>query len=192
MFDAGYVRHLTAGDPATEAHFASYFGRLVSLKIRARRLAPELADDVRQETLCRVLSTLRQGRGVSTPERFGAFVNSVCNNVIFEVSRQRARETSSNDLTPGPADDRVDMDSSLISAERKHLVERVLSELAERDREILRLVFFEDLDRKEICRKFNLKADYLRLLLHRAKAKFEVAYVRRQRSNRARASSVSF
>jgi RNA polymerase sigma-70 factor, ECF subfamily len=187
MFDAGYVRRLTAGDPATEAHFASYFGKLVSLKTKARRIAPDLADDVRQETLYRVLSRLRRGPGVSVPERFGAFVNSVCNNVIFEVSRQRTRETSSSDLTSEPADDHVDMDSSLISVERKRLVEGVLNELGKRDREILRLVFFEDLDRKEICRKFNLKADYLRLLLHRAKAKFEVAYVRRQRST----SSVS-
>jgi RNA polymerase sigma-70 factor, ECF subfamily len=191
MFDAGYVQRLTDGDCATEAHFASYFARFVSLKIRARRLAPELADDIRQETLCRVLSTLRKGHGVSAPERFGAFVNSVCNNVILEVNRQRAREVSPTAFVSGPIDDRVNMEGSLISVELKCLVRRVLDDLAEKDREILRLVFLEELDRKEICRKFNIKGDYLRLLLHRAKAKFEVAYIRRRRSNWARASSVS-
>lgn len=191
LFDAEYVRLLTVGDPETEAHFALYFGKFVSLKTRSRRLPPEVADDVRQETLCRVLLKLRQGRGVSAPERFGAFVNSVCNNVILEVSRRRAREVSPATFTPGPADERIDMDDSLISGERKELVQQVLNELAEKDRDILRQVFYENLDRKEICRKFKVKEDHLRQLLHRAKAKFEIAYLRRQRMDRVCARSAS-
>jgi RNA polymerase sigma factor (sigma-70 family) len=191
LFNADYVKLLTIGDPETEAHFALYFGRFVSLKTRSRRLAPDIADDVRQETLCRVLLKLRQGRGVSAPERFGAFVNSVCNNVILEVSRRRAREVSPTTLATAPADARIDMDDWLISGERKELVQQVLKELAEKDADILREVFYENLDRKEICRKFKVKEDHLRQLLHRAKAKFEIAYRRRQQTDRVCAPSAS-
>src|SRR5215472_9742741 len=81
IFDAPYVQRLSEGDPATEAHFSTYFARFLTLKLRARRISPEMAEDVRQETLLRVLKSLRQGPGLTQPERFGAFVNAVCNNV---------------------------------------------------------------------------------------------------------------
>jgi hypothetical protein len=32
-FDAAYLERLRAGDPATERHFAEYFGALVRLKL---------------------------------------------------------------------------------------------------------------------------------------------------------------
>jgi DNA-directed RNA polymerase specialized sigma24 family protein len=55
----------------------------------------------------------------------------------------------------------------------------VLDELSAKDREILRLVFFEDLDRKSICERLKVDPDYLRVLLHRAKARFQTAYTKR-------------
>jgi RNA polymerase sigma-70 factor (ECF subfamily) len=178
-FDADYVRKLTAGDPATEAHFSTYFGKFLSMKMRSRHLSPEMAEDVRQETLLRVLRTLRQGGGVAHPDRFGAFVNSVCNNVLLETMHRRSREGASPEDPPELADTRVDLDGSLVTAERRRVVARVLDELPAKDREVLRLVFFEDEDRKEICRKLGIDMDYLRVVLHRAKAKFQAAYIRK-------------
>jgi RNA polymerase sigma-70 factor (ECF subfamily) len=178
-FDAEYVGKLTAGDPATESHFSTYFGKFLSMKLRSRQLSQEVAEDVRQETLFRVLKTLRQGNGVAHPDRFGAFVNSVCNNVLLEFGHRRTREGAAPEDPPDLPDSRVDLDGSLVTAERKKAVARVLDELAPKDREVLRLVFFEDEDRKEICKKLGIDADYLRVVLHRAKAKFEAAYVRK-------------
>jgi|SRR5215467_2295292 len=178
-FDAEYVRRLTDGDPSTEAHFVAYFEKFLSIKLRARRIPPPAADDVRQETLFRVLKTLRQGSGVSQPERFGAFVNTVCNNVLFEFEHRHFRDGTPDSEPPDIADGRIGIDTMLIMEERKRLVGKVLDELPQKDREILRLVFFEDAGRKQISSEMNIDPEYLRVLLHRAKAKFQAAYVRR-------------
>jgi RNA polymerase sigma-70 factor (ECF subfamily) len=180
IFDAPYVGRLTSGDPATEAHFSAYFHKFLTLKLRARRLSPQMAEDVRQETLFRVLRALRTGSGVAQPERFGAFVNAVCNNIVLEFLHKEGKHPAAPENAPEPADDRVDMDGSLISLESKKLVAEVLDSLTSKDREILRMVFFEEADRGEVCRKLGVEADYLRVLLHRAKARFEQAYLRKR------------
>ena len=58
------------------------------------------------------------------------------------------------------------------------MVAKILSELSKKDQDILRMVFFEEADRDEICRRMNVDAGHLRVLLHRAKARFLAAGVR--------------
>jgi len=178
-FDEEYVKRLASGDPETESHFHSYFTQFLSLKLRSRRLDSDKAGDVRQETLYRVLKVLRVGGGVSHPERFGAFVNSVCNNVLLELGRHSAREPGAGENPPDVPDQAMDVERSLITSERKKTVREILDRLPPKDREILRLVFFEEADREEICRKLNVEPGHLRVLLHRAKARFQTAGARR-------------
>src|SRR6185295_9001327 len=85
-FDAGYVGRLISFDAETERDFVAYFGELLAIKLRSRLRAPELIQDVTQETFLRVLRTLRQS-GIESSEALGSFVNSVCTNVLFEVYR---------------------------------------------------------------------------------------------------------
>lgn len=191
LFDADYVGRLAEGDPATEAHFGAYFEKFIFLKLRSRRVTPETIEDVRQETLLRVLKVLRQGTGVTYPERFGSFVNSITNNVLLELNLKNSKHPLMDDDTPEPFDDRVDLDAAIITQERKRLVAAVLDELSAKDREILRLVFFEDIDRTAICKRLNVDLDYLRVLLHRAKGKFETAYVKRHSTARHAANLIS-
>ena len=181
-FDADYIQKLTAADPETESHFSAYFGKFIFLKLRARRVSPDVVEDVRQETLLRVLKTLRQGSGIDQPERFGGFVSTVCNNVLLEYLHKQSRHPPVDENQPEPADDSIDLDAGLVNEQRKRAVGRALDELAERDREILRLVFFEEMDRAEICRRMSVDGEYLRVLLHRAKSRFEAVYVRKNRT----------
>jgi len=178
-FDADYVRRLADGDPATESHFGAYFHKFIFLKLRSRRVSPEMIEDVRQETLLRVLKSLRHGAGVTHPERFGSFVNSVVNNVLLELNYKNSKHPQVEEDTPEPFDDRVDLDATVITEERKRMVAAVLVGLPGKDQDILRLVFFEDLDRAVICNRLKVEPDYLRVLLHRAKAKFQTAYIKR-------------
>src|SRR5437879_13545424 len=83
-FDEDYLRRLASGDAVVEHHFSSYFGDLLLLKLRVRVRSPQLVEDIRQETLMRVLQIVRR-KGVDHPERFGAFVSAVCNNVMLEL-----------------------------------------------------------------------------------------------------------
>jgi RNA polymerase sigma-70 factor, ECF subfamily len=181
-FDAEYIQKLTAADPETESHFSAYFGQFIFLKLRARRISPEMVEDVRQETLLRVLKALRHGTGVDKPERFGGFVNTVCHNVLLEFLHKQARHPLLEENAPEQADNTIDMDAPLVNEQRKRAVAKALDELSDRDREILRLVFFEELERDEICRRMSIDGEYLRVLLHRAKSRFEAAYVRKNRA----------
>ena len=176
-FDAEYVQRLTEGDSMTEEHFASYFGELLFLKLRSRLRSRQLIEDIRQETLLRVLQILRKRKGVEHPERFGAFVNSVGNNVMMEYCRFESRHDAIEERQDDPADDAVNLDGPLIHSDIQRIIRRVMDELSEKDRILLREVYLEELDKAEICRKHKVDPDYLRVLLHRAKSRFKKIYI---------------
>src|SRR5436190_1657698 len=140
-FDAQYVRLLTEGDPETERHFAAYFSELIRIKLRSKLRSPQLFEDVRQETFLRVLNTLRRKDGLQHPERLGAFVNTVCNNVMMEAIRGESRTSSYPDEEFDPVDSRADVETELVTEERKKMVKSVLDGLPSKQRELLQLVF---------------------------------------------------
>jgi RNA polymerase sigma-70 factor (ECF subfamily) len=178
QFDEEYLRRLAAGDKLVSDHFSVYFGELLSLKLRNRVRSPQLAEDVRQETLARVLLIVRRKGGVEHPERFGAFVNAVANNVLLELSRAEHRH---DPLAEGidPRDPSADLDAALVSGECKRQVREVLAELPAKDRDILRWLFLEGKDRAEISARLAVDEEYLRVLLYRAKDRFRARYVKR-------------
>jgi RNA polymerase sigma-70 factor, ECF subfamily len=177
-FDRDYVDRLRGGDPQTEQHFVAYFGQMLGIMLRARMLPPERVDDVRQETFRRVIVILRKEGGVRQPERFGAFVNSICKNVLHENKRDSYRSQPLEDIHLEPADKVVDLERSLITQETKHRVREILADLNAHDRDLLQAVFLEEGDKDEICGKFGVDRDYLRVLVHRAKERFKVVYER--------------
>ena len=171
-FTEDYVRRLTAGDAEVEQHFTSYFAGLLAIKLRTRLRSWQLVDDVRQETFLRVIRTLRSEGGLQHPERLGAFVNSVCNNVLLETFRSLGKHGQVPEETPDRPDPTVDLENELVSRERKAAVERILGELPKKDCDVLRMIFLEERDKTEICREMNVSGEYLRVLLHRAKSRF--------------------
>ena len=170
-FDEQYIVRLKDGDPYVQQHFTSYFGELLLIKLRARLRSPQLIEDARQETFLRVLVILRRN-GLENPERLGAFVNSVCNNVVFEMFRAEGRAYPMAEDSPEPVDERDDPEHQMISASRKKQVDRVLQEMPAKDRELLKQVFLEERDKDEVCRQYKIDREYLRVLLHRAKSRF--------------------
>jgi RNA polymerase sigma-70 factor (ECF subfamily) len=178
-FDAAYTARLRASDAPTLDHFASYFGELIRLKLRSRVESREVAEDLRQEIFARVLTTLRSEGGLHNAERLGAFVNSVCNNVLLEHWRSRGRTDSLEVLeeTHPIASDAPDALSRVLSQDEVRAVRRILGKLGDRDRDLLRAVFLEERDKDEVCKEFGIGREYLRVLLHRAKQAFKTVYI---------------
>jgi RNA polymerase sigma-70 factor (ECF subfamily) len=84
---------------------------------------------------------------------------------------------SSQDETPlDPPDTSVDLDGMLVAKQTREHVRHTLSMLSEKDRRLLRAIFFEEKDKDEICNEFGVDRDYLRVLLHRAKQSFRTLY----------------
>lgn len=172
VFDADYLERLKNGDSETGKHFTAYFTNVIWLKLRNRVRAPHLIDEIRQETFARVWKYLNSDRRIEHPERFGAFVLSVCNNVMLEVLRSESHHVQAPANAPDPPDERVKLDADIVTNERKRAVRSVLAELPEKDRTLLNMVFVEEVDRSAISGHFKVDSDYLRVLLHRAKERF--------------------
>jgi len=178
-FDEAYLERLCSGDFRTESHFVAYFSELIQLKLRSRVNSPQAAEDLRQETFARVFVALRSEGRLRQPERLGAFVNSVCNNVLLEYYRSASRDNSVEEEdganVPDPS---LDVVAILSHKEMQQKVRQVLDELSERDRRLLREIFLEERDKDGVCKDFNVDRDYLRVLLHRAKQAFKAIYLK--------------
>jgi RNA polymerase sigma-70 factor, ECF subfamily len=184
-FDELYLQRLRDRDPVTERHFTAYFSRLLLIKLRSRLKSPQAVEDIRQETFVRVFKAVRAEGGVRQPERLGAFVNSICNNVLQEHFRSSARVTPLDEEAPDPADPAVDMDQILVTRQTAEQVGQILAQLPEKDRELLRALFMEEKDKEEVCRQFRVNRTYLRVMLYRAKQSFRAYYEKSQSRDRS-------
>jgi RNA polymerase sigma-70 factor (ECF subfamily) len=177
-FDESYVERLREGDFRTQEHFVAYFSELIQLKLRSRVHSPQAIEDIRQETFTRVFAALRNGK-LRQPDRLGAFVNSMCNNVLLEHYRSSSRDTPLEDEEQKdfPAVT-VDIVGAIAAHQTGEKIREILEEMSEKDRRLLREVFLEERDKDEVCRDFGVDRDYLRVLLHRAKQSFKSLYLK--------------
>ena len=179
-FDAGYVESLCEGDRQTQEHFVGYFSAVLKVKLRSRLQSPHAIEDVCQETFARVFATLRKEGGLKDPERLGAFVNGVCNNVLFETYRSNSRVVSLDvEGRPDPPASGPDALAIVTTRQIRDKVREILLDMPPRDRYLLKAVFLDQRDRDEVCREFGVDREYLRVLLHRAKQEFKTEYVKR-------------
>ena len=177
-FYRAYLDRLASGDPETERHFTRYFGDLLSIKLRSRLRSPAQVEDARQETFLRVMKALRQPGGIQSPGGFGAFVNSVCNNVLFEMYRSHSKTTPLEEeagaALPDPG---IDAEMAVGLDEDRAHVRAVMQTLPQKERQLLHWLFFEEADKDEVCRRLDIDRNYLRVLLHRAKQRFKTEFV---------------
>lgn len=170
-FDENYLRLLAASDRATQEHFVTYFTRLLRIKLRGRKLGQAEIEDVYQETLLRVLLAVRNGE-VRQPERLGPYVNSVCNNVLFEKYRDLARNHHVDLDSVDVPDVAADLEVGMIAKEKAKMVHKTLSKLPARDRKIM-LAVLQGRDKDKLCQELGIDRGYLRVLTHRATANFK-------------------
>lgn len=184
VFDRDYIERLAKGDEEIQRHFTRYFGDLLFIKLRTRLRSPQMVEDARQETLLRVLTRLRTKGPIEYPERLGAFVNSVCENILSEMFRAEGRFRQVSEQGPERADASPNPESQFVTEERKALVRETLAKLSDRDRSLLRRVFLEETDKEELARELGTNRDYLRVRIHRALARFRAVLAKRDESGR--------
>lgn len=170
-FDAEYLRLLREQDPATQSHFVSYFSQRFTIKLRCRGFTSPTLEDVSQETFYRVLIAVQNGT-VQSAEKFGAYVSAVCDNVILEKYREFSRNQHLDVDGMDIPDRNTNLEATVLRREEKKIVAEVLEEMSPKKRNILRALLYEQLDREQMCERFGVNNDYLRVLLFRAKEDF--------------------
>lgn len=188
-FDRDYLDHLRSGDFRTQQHFAAYFGELIRLKAAKRLRSIAAVEDVQQETLTRVVRLLTE-QCIRQPECLGAFVNSVCNNVLREHHRSQARELPvDTEVVNAIRDPGMSVLEAIAERQLQQKVRQTLDELPEKDRCLLKAVFLEERSKDEVCSDFGVTRNYLRVLVYRAKQSFKSYYLPATRKIPARICS---
>jgi RNA polymerase sigma-70 factor (ECF subfamily) len=157
---------------SAEELFEKYSARVYYLALRALR-SPSDAEDVRGETFLRVLRSL-ENQQIRSPEAIGSFILGTARNVILEVHRSPHRAKQRDELPDiawTPEDVPVDEDVT-------RAIETTIRRLKPREREFLRLHYYEGLGKEEIAGRIGIDAERVRLLKHRSLKSFREIYER--------------
>jgi RNA polymerase sigma-70 factor, ECF subfamily len=139
-----------------------------------RQLGPQELEDKVHDTFLVVVQAIRRGE-LREPERLMGFVRTVVRRQVaahidrlVHVRREQI-DIESTMRIPDPAENPED---NAIFQQRAKLIQRVLGELGERDREILTRFYLREQGQDQICSEMALTETQFRLLKSRAKARF--------------------
>lgn len=154
-------------------------GLRAGVRIMALRALGDLeaADEAVQETLARAIAALRDGR-LRDRAKLGAFVAGIARHVIADVFRARQRtlpiEALPLNVAVAKASDPL---ARIISDEERRRLEVALAQLSLRDRDILRMCFFEGLSPAEVAARLGESAERIRKRKSRALERLRRAFL---------------
>jgi DNA-directed RNA polymerase specialized sigma24 family protein len=105
--------------------------------------------------------------------RLAPYVLSICQHKALEFLRRNSREKFSEvdwNLLPGNG---KTPDQLWASEDQSARVRAVLESLSPKDRRILLEVFHEQVDRDLLCKKYDTSRDQLKMILFRARQRFQ-------------------
>lgn len=137
-----------------------------------RRLRdPAAAEDVAQETLRRVLEACRAGQ-LKNPSALPSFMFQTAQHICLQQFRSRGREGRAlQRLTGEDPPESAHPLTSLIGDERRAAVRQALAELNDEDRELLRQVYYEEIETTVLAPRMGLTPGALRVRKHRVLGK---------------------
>ena len=137
--------------------------------IAARRLGDwAAADDVAQEAMHRALEAIR-ARRIPNRRALSGFLVQTAIHICLHYRRSAGREGRAlNKYAASAPPAEPDALSGLISKERRKQVREAFGKLAEEDREILTLTYFEAVPTPQIAVRLTLSEGNVRVRRHRA------------------------
>jgi RNA polymerase sigma factor (sigma-70 family) len=168
IFDEDYLARLRSGDEETAKHFNTYFRRLLGIKVWAkfgRADQEEMIDEVMAAAIEKIL--LGQPRD---PANLAAYVRAIGANL---AGKPRLVNCGIDFNFERISDPSLTAEERILNEERAKTVRTVLQTLKPRDRHILVDLFYNELEREEVCRKYAVTREQLRLVLFRARGRFQ-------------------
>jgi RNA polymerase sigma-70 factor (ECF subfamily) len=139
-----------------------------------RQLGPQELDDKIHDTFVVVVQAIRRGE-LREPERLMGFVRTIVRRQVAahidKVVHSR-RDQIELDSSVKVADPRDNPEERAVFRQRTDLIQQVLGELSDRDREILTRFYLYEQSQDQICSEMALTETQFRLLKSRAKARF--------------------
>ena len=176
LADSQLANSIAQGNRTAEgALYEKYSNRILYLAL-SERCSRDEAEDVRAETFLRVIQSLRDGK-LQKPDSLASFIVGIALNVMREHRRQRsgtdALTERQNEIDGGQSPE-----ETIVDKEEARLIIACAAQLKSRDRDFLRMYFYEELPKAEIARALGIKEERLRLIKSRALKRFQQIYAR--------------
>ncbi len=166
--DASLVRRIAAAAPERDAEAEAEVCRRFGPRVRLfglRRLRNEAAAaDLAQDVLIITLEKLRSGV-VRDADRLAAFVLGTARQCIVDSRRSAARRERILETFPVDLPSLIDENREPLDTHRLH---GCLHGLAERERTVLLMTFYDDHPAQTVGAELGLTATHVRVVRHRA------------------------
>lgn len=184
---ADLVRRIVARDVPAENQLVQRYRRGLCYYLGHLGAAPELAEDLAQETFRIALERLRR-EGLAHPAGLSAFLRGTARNLFLNERRKtwRRRTESGGDelgqaVTPAPSPLQT-----VLRDEEAAVVRRMIGELpTERDRQILLRFYVREEDKASLCADLGVDSLHFNRVLFRARQRFKELVERALRQPRA-------
>jgi RNA polymerase sigma factor (sigma-70 family) len=172
--DSELVTRIQQDDATAESElYKKYSARIFFLALSELH-SKEDAEDIRAETFLRVIQVLRQDK-LRNPAALASFIVGIALNVIREHLRQRYK-TESLDEVEQTLIGEGSLEKAFLDLETNQAIAQATSQLKPREREFLRLYYYEEMPKEEIAQTLGIKEERLRLIKSRALASFREIY----------------
>jgi RNA polymerase sigma-70 factor, ECF subfamily len=175
-FTDSYLSDLRVGKAEIQQHFATYFSRVLDRWLRSRLQDVTVVEDIRQETLLRVMEIIGRENGLRDASRLPQFVNRVCNNVLLEYWR-KTYSTAKVSKCLENLDESPNPEQALQATEDISYLRNALMRIPTSDRTILTMLYFEERNRAEVSHRIGVNQQYLRVLVHRAILRLRASFI---------------
>lgn len=162
----------TTDEEAFEELYEYFFPRVYNF-IFARLKNVADADDVTSITFMKMNENLESYD--PTKAAFSTWLFRIANNALIDHTRrhEKKNETEWDDLLDPAAPEREEPESVMMSGETSRELLAALSKLNERERRIVELKFWGDLDTREIAEILSMTEGNVRVTLHRTLGKLK-------------------
>jgi RNA polymerase sigma-70 factor (ECF subfamily) len=165
--DAELTRRILGASPArdlqAEEHFCRRFGPRIRLFGLKRLRSDAAAADLAQDVLILVLDKLRAG-AVREPAQIASFVFGVARQLVIDTRRNTERRSRLVDTFALDLEPAEDSDSPAEDAER---LRHCLGRLAERERAVLVMTFYDDCPADRLGSQLGISPGNVRVIRHR-------------------------
>ncbi len=185
---ADLVARIRGGSREAEEALVRRYGNGLLFMLQRRTRDPELARDLRQDTLRVALEKLRRS-SLEEPERLAAYLRAVALNLWIAHRRKDTRRatTADSEAIETVADDCAGPFDTVSREQVRGVVTSLLAELATaRDREILTRLYLKDQDKDAICAALGVDSIHFNRVLFRAKQRFRELLERAERRRKLR------
>lgn len=176
LLDGDLVANVRQGDSTAEAAlYQKYSGRIYFLALSELHSKTD-AEDIRAETFLRVIQALRQDK-LRSPESLPSFIVGISLNIIREHRRlhSKVQQLDGSELK---LVGNQSLESAFLDDETSKAIKQTAAKLKPRERDFLRMYYYEELPKDEIARTLGIKEERLRLIKSRALKSFREIYKR--------------